>query len=118
MRHLEDKLHEEVWRVLRYALPADAVAVSHENRQNGAREGARRKKRGCLPGWPDVQILYRGRSILIELKSQRGSLSPAQREMHERIEGAGGDVAVCRTVDGVLAYLRCCGVPLRAEVMA
>lgn len=118
MKRPEDRLHEQVWNALRYALPADAVCTSHENRQNGIREGARRKRRGCLAGWPDIEILWNGRPYLIELKVPGGSLSPVQRDMHERIERAGVSVAVCRSVDGVLNYLSTCGLPMRAEVMA
>lgn len=118
MKRPEDRLHEQVWRALTYALPADAVCTSHENRQNGIREGARRKRRGCLAGWPDIQIIWSGRTYLIELKAPGGSLSPVQRDMHERIERAGVPVAVCRSVDGVLNYLSACGLPMRGEVMA
>ncbi|QEH97310.1 VRR-NUC domain-containing protein [Gluconobacter thailandicus] len=118
MKRPEDRLHEQVWDALRYALPSDAVCTSHENRQNGAREGARRKRRGCLAGWPDIQILWRGRTYLIELKALRGTLSDAQREMHARIEAAGVCVAVCRSVDDVFSALTEWGFELRAEVAA
>ena len=118
MKRPEDRLHETVWRVLKYALPDDAVAISHENRQNGLREGARRKRRGCLPGWPDLQILWARRCILIELKATTGRVSEAQKEMHARLERAGVGVAVCRSVPDVLAYLTACGVPLKAAVTA
>ncbi|MBS1029227.1 VRR-NUC domain-containing protein [Gluconobacter albidus] len=119
MKRLEDRLHEQVWNALRYALPADAVCTSHENRQNGIREGARRKRRGCLAGWPDIQIIWNSRTYLIELKAPGGgSLSSVQKDMHERIERAGGSVAVCRSVDGVLNYLSACGLPMRGAVMA
>lgn len=118
MKRPEDRLHEQVWNALRYSLPADAVFISHENRQNGIREGARRKRRGCLAGWPDIQIIWNSRTYLIELKAPGGSLSSVQRDMHERIERAGVPVAVCRSVDGVLNYLSACGLSMRGEVMA
>lgn len=118
MKRPEDTLHEAVWLALKLALPPEAVAISHENRQNGPREGARRKKRGCLPGWPDLEIVHAGRHHLIELKTPVGTLSKAQREMHARLTQAGGSVAVCRSVDAVLAHLAACGVPVRARVSA
>lgn len=118
MNRTEDRLHEQVWNVLRHALPHGAVCTSHENRQNGALEGARRKKRGCIPGWPDMQVLWKNRVFFIELKAPGGALSKAQRDLHEQIEATGHDVAVCRSVEAVLAYLESCGIPLKAEVMA
>ncbi|CAI9119565.1 VRR-NUC domain-containing protein [Brytella acorum] len=116
--HAEDKLHTFVWRVLNFALPDDAVAWSAENRQNGMREGARRKARGCVPGVPDLHVTYAGRTLYIELKTETGRVSKEQRELHARLRRAGAVVAVCRSADAVLEFLRAEGVPVKAQVMA
>jgi hypothetical protein len=43
-------------------------------------------------------------------------LSAAQRETHRRLIYSGAEVMLCRSVEGVEAALRECGVPLRATV--
>jgi hypothetical protein len=50
---------------------------------------------GSRQGWPDWVII--GNGILYrELKSQRGTVSPEQRAVGERITAAGGDWSVWR----------------------
>ncbi|KXV48735.1 hypothetical protein AD945_06180 [Gluconobacter albidus] len=116
--HTEDRLHQHIWNALQFILPAGAVPQSFENRQNGAREGARRKARGCLPGWPDLGIVWNERTYYIELKAPKGRLSPEQKVKHAELRAAGAKVGVCRSLDEVIDFLRSVGMPVRAEVMA
>lgn len=50
------------------------------------------------PGWPDSTIIG-SRVIFRELKSERGSLTPEQRGVGERLTGAGQDWALWRPRD-------------------
>lgn len=118
VEHREDKLHQFIWRALNMLLPDDCVAWSNENRRNGIREGARRKARGCIAGVPDMEFHYRGRALCVELKAERGRLSPEQRVLHARLKAAGTPVAVCRSLDDVIDFLRAQGVPVKGAVMA
>lgn len=79
MNHAEDRLHKAIWCQLQRLLPDGAVAQSFENRQNGAIEGRRRKERGCLPGWPDMGIVWNTRTCYIELKTAAGSCQRSRR---------------------------------------
>lgn len=116
--HTEDRLHQHIWRALQFVLPPGAVAQSFENRGNGQREGARRKARGCLPGWPDMGIVWDTRTHYIELKAPKGRLSSEQKEKHAELRAAGAKVGVCRSLDEVVDFLRECDIPVRGEVMA
>jgi len=60
-------------------------------------------------------VIYKGRAIFIELKTKTGTVSKAQRAMHTRLTLSGAPVAVCRSVEGVAAFLEQV-VPLRAKV--
>lgn len=117
----EDELHQSVadalWSGL---LPSDAVWTTWELRNAaGQIEGARRKRLGALPGWPDIGVLWDGRLVLIELKRSRyGALSEAQRALHPRLHAAGHPVAVCRSVPEVLDTLRGRGIPVRGRCAA
>jgi hypothetical protein len=46
---------------------------------------AKLKWLGVKPGVPDIFIVWRGRSIFIELKAHKGSLSDAQKAMQQRL---------------------------------
>jgi hypothetical protein len=102
---------------LRILVPPDAVVTTWELRNaKDAIEGARRKRLGALPGWPDMGVFWAGRVVLLELKRERGGyLSPAQRELHPRLALAGFPVAVCHTVvealDAVALH-----IPLRGRL--
>jgi hypothetical protein len=117
---LEDELHFTVYRALRVLLPDDAVLNTWELRNAVSMvEGARRKRLGALPGWPDMGVFYRGRVALLELKRRRyGRLSEAQAALHPRLAAAGFPVTVCRTADEALAAVAACGVPLRGRCAA
>lgn len=58
---------------------------------------------GMKKGVPDIILIHDSRAHFIELKSAKGVLSPAQREVHEALARAGCPVAVCRNIDDVRA---------------
>ena len=117
-RHEEDRLHTYIWKALQFILPDDAIAWSTENRQMGPREGLRRKMRGCIPGVPDMEIHYQCRSLFSEIKTPKGTMNKAQRDMHKRLKAARMPVAVCRSLEDVLFFLESHDVPLKGVVMA
>lgn len=55
-------------------------------------------RRSWLPGWPDLVIIG-DRTIYRELKTERGTLSPEQRDVGGRLTRAGQDWAVWRPRD-------------------
>lgn len=59
------------------------------------------------PGVPDLVVVWRGRTVFMEVKAPGGRLSPAQCETCAAIEAAGGQVAVVRSVDEALHALQC-----------
>lgn len=116
----EDDLHFAVYCALRVLLPSAAVVNTWELRNAvSAAEGARRKRLGALPGWPDMGVFWEGRLALLELKRERGGvLSPAQRLLHPRLAVAGFPVAVCHSVVEALDAVAAAGIPVRGRVAA
>lgn len=118
MNRPEEQMQRAVAAFLDAALPPDAVWWAVPN-QRGTRkrfEMGVLKALGVKPGVPDVQVIHRGRPILIELKAPKnGRRSPDQVEMHNRITLAGGVVATCRSVEEVAAFLGQI-VPLRGRL--
>ncbi len=58
-----------------------------------------RNSKGCEPGMPDWVIVGTTGILWRELKRESGSLTPAQREVGERITRAGGNWKVWRPSD-------------------
>ncbi len=115
----EDSFHITVAQYLDLALPHDAAwtTVEHGGYRTKAERG-KLKAKGLTPGWPDIQIIFRGQSINIELKAPGGTLSPAQKLMHAQLSRAGALVFTAWRIEEVEGYLRGCGVPLRASTGA
>lgn len=101
-------------------LPIGHVQLTGQQAAKFARLGVKR-------GWPDVLVLY-GHTYGIELKRPGARLSKArivptrrggrrmvagQVEVFPRLEAAGMRIAVCATLEDVLAALRAWGVPVR-----
>ncbi len=111
----EDGFHMAVAQFLDLALPRDAAWTTVEcGGERPTREAERLKAKGVKPGWPDVQIVYRGRLIVIELKAPGKTPSKIQKAMHEQLILAGALVYPAATrlehVEGFLSAI----MPLRA----
>jgi hypothetical protein len=67
--------------------------------------GAILKGQGVVAGVPDLILVHAGRCFGLELKSDNGRLSDAQRETHERLRQAGAHVAVAHGLDAAIKQL-------------
>ena len=117
-KHDEDDMLHTTMQYLKVALPPDAIA--HHSPGEGKRsKGAQiaLSRSGYCKGWPDIEVIHRGRAYFIELKAARGVVSAAQKETHRRLIYCGAEVMLCRSPEDVERSLRECGVPLRASVM-
>jgi hypothetical protein len=81
-----------------------------------AMSGLMRKRRGVKPGVPDTLVWYRRKSITIEMKSQAGRCSAAQRSAREALIRAGAEWWVCRTARAAMWALKRSGVRFRQIV--
>lgn len=125
----EDRLHEDVADALDKLLapPAEWSTFPAGHTPLEPRYGAKLERMGLKPGWPDILVQHQG-SFGLELKTQNGRLTrtrlvrnrrgglrqvTGQEEMFPRLQRAGMKIAICRSVDDVLAALEGWGVPLR-----
>jgi penicillin-binding protein-related factor A (putative recombinase) len=60
---------------------------------------------GSAPGVPDLVGVYEGRLLAIEIKTDKGKLSPQQKYFLEKIAEAGGIAFVARSVEDVIDNL-------------
>ena len=85
---------------------------------HSAMSGLMRKRRGVKSGVPDTLVWYRRKSITIEMKSQSGRCSAAQRAAREALIRAGAEWWVCRTASAAMWALKRSGVRFRELVHA
>ena len=98
-----------------------------------AQQAAALSRAGVKRGLPDILVIAppAGRLYGIELKLRKGTLSKTrvvltrrgsprilegQEEVFARLEAAGMEIAIARSVDEVLDQLRRWGIPLRGRV--
>ncbi len=73
-------------------------------------EAGRFRAEGVVAGVPDLVLLANGRAYFLELKADKGRLSPAQRDVQEQLTAAGGTVATAYGLDAALAQLTAWGL--------
>ena len=77
----------------------------------------KRKRQGVRSGWVDIEVIYKGRFIGIELKTKKGRVSEAQKKCHDDITLAGGLVTVCHSLTEVMDFMEtACGYSKRGDI--
>ncbi len=51
----------------------------------------------CIPGFPDLLVIWRGKVIGVEVKVIGGTLTEGERQLHARWKGCGVEVEIVRT---------------------
>jgi hypothetical protein len=128
----EGDLHECVATALDHLLlpPARWTTINAGHVKLTGQQAAKLHRVGVKPGWPDIEILHSGQVYGVELKKIGGALSrtrtvrtkrgalrmlEGQTDEFPRLIAAGMKIAVCHTVDEVLAALAAWGLPLRSH---
>ena len=84
----------------KYLDPADTFWTSLENKPISRLSGIFQKRRGVRSGLPDVQVIWRGKPIFIELKSRAGVASKVQKQVRLEMLLAGADWWLARSARG------------------
>ena len=113
MADREGPIQAAIVAYLRAVLPADNIVAHVRNEVatrggNAARQIATAKRRGLVPGFPDLLVIRHHPLPLacFEVKAEGNYATPAQREIHDRLRALGCQVAVVRSVDDVRDCLR------------
>lgn len=68
---------------------------------------------GTRPGWPDIEVGWRGEMLFFEVKSPTGTISAEQVEVLAGLRRQGFKCAVVRSVSDAQAHLTSWGLPIR-----
>jgi len=108
------KDHDQLVHDIIVAASASGQAVLYAN-QSGYDPRARRKCGGC-PGFPDIYGWNKlGLFFGLEVKTGMGRLSPVQKIWHDMARRTGACVAVVRSVEEAMAFLRVPVLRVRAK---
>lgn len=80
-------------------------SVPNEGKRT-ASTAAKLKANGLRAGVPDLMLIRDGRAYGLELKTETGRISPAQRACHAEFTSAGATVSVAFGLDDAIATLR------------
>lgn len=97
----ESRLQQEcyVWFWNYYCLPEHSPRGLILHVPNGTREGRKYFSSGLYPGAADLLIVWKGMAYFIELKTETGRQTPAQKAFQAHAIGAGAFYAVVRSIE-------------------
>ena len=114
---VEGPVHRAVLDALQLRLGVRYIVQHTPNRPRSKVQGGREKRLGAVRGWPDLAVYGPGKlgpTVWFgEVKPPGVPVPGYQRELHDRLRGAGFAVAVLRGVDDVEAALAEWGLPIR-----
>lgn len=100
MKGPELKIHIAIFNWIKAVAPQCIPFHAANGGWRTASEGAQFQALGVLPGIPDIGVIASGGCVYwIEVKSDEGTLSKAQRAVHERFMLMSVPYAVCRSID-------------------
>jgi hypothetical protein len=99
----------------RHLDPTCTFWTSLENKPLSRISGYLQVKRGVRSGLPDLEVIWRGKPIFIELKSRRGVASKAQKQIRLELLPSGAAWYMARSARAALMALHLEGVVFRRK---
>jgi hypothetical protein len=93
--------------------PSTTFWTAVENQPRSLLSGLLQRRRGVRSGLPDTMIVFRQRSIFIEMKSRAGTASKAQKQVRAELVAAGAQWWMARSAVAALVALHRSGVAFR-----
>jgi VRR-NUC domain len=95
----EDNIQIALIRWITYQYPQAVVLHIHNESKRSRFEVWKAKKMGMQKGASDLLIFFNGKSIAIELKSDKGKVKPEQIVWQTRFKESGHSAFICRGFD-------------------
>lgn len=104
---MEEKLHQDcyVWFHNTYPELRGLLCYNLNNSRNKI-DGARNRAKGLQEGRSDFSYYRKGVAWMIELKTEAGSQSPAQKVWQAKMEGEGFQYVVIRSLSEFQDFIR------------
>lgn len=107
MKHQEDILQQSVFKWFSLQYPEKRGLLFHvpNGGKRSAIEAGKFKSMGVVPGVCDLLLIHAGRLYGIELKTEKGKLSPHQINIHKIWRRSGVVVYVCYGLDQAKSFI-------------
>jgi len=118
-KHSEHALQVAVARMLAIVLDPEKTwwsGIDHGAGKMTPASAGLRRARGVKRGLPDIIILFNSGLLGIELKSDKGRLSPEQIEAGNYWISLGHDIVVARSLEDVQEILLAWNIPMRTRM--
>ncbi len=113
LRITEDQLQKSVVQYLTMVFPPNGDVLFFHVPNGGRRdirEASKFKAMGVRPGVADLIFLSPGATHFIELKTDSGRQTPAQKDFARLVDRLGLDYQICRSIDEVSATIKTWGL--------
>lgn len=114
----ESVLQAQIVQWLRWSLPASAFLTAFPAGGGGRVRGAKLKRMGLVPGFPDLLLIWNGEAYGLEVKTAKGRVSQEQVDCHMQLAKAGMSVVIIRSVAEAERTCLQLRIPLRARIAA
>jgi VRR-NUC domain len=113
-RNAEARLQAAIVEYVRAVAPDVLVFHVPNGGLRTPAEAARMRWQGVVAGVPDLCLIAPGgRAFFLEVKTERGSLSSAQRDVHGWLTALGTGPAVVRSIDDVHRAFQAWQIPTK-----
>jgi hypothetical protein len=98
-REPELTLQSEIVESIKKILKRDVMLTAFPSGGGGRIRGGKLKRAGLVAGWPDLQLIRKGKYYGLEIKTPVGVLSPVQKKIHSELTQNGCKVAIARSAE-------------------
>ena len=106
MRHRESQLQIRCVSWFRYQYPQYVIMSTPNGGVRSKTEAAIMKAEGMLAGASDLTIFADGRVLFVEMKTDKGRQSSAQKDFQRKVEGLGFRYVICRSLEDFMEHVR------------
>lgn len=103
---LEDLIQMNIVNTVRMAYPKVFLFACPNGGYRTASTGRTLKKTGTVAGVSDLIMLYRGRVIFIEVKSQKGRQQDSQKIFQNKVEAEGHQYWIVKSAGEMLDKIK------------
>ena len=98
-REPELTLQSEIVEFIKTILNDDVMITAFPSGGGGRIRGGKLKRAGLVAGWPDLQLISKGKYYGLEIKTPVGVLSPVQKKIHSELINSGCKVGIARSIE-------------------
>ena len=106
MKHLEDLIQQNIVNAVRLNYPKSLIYSVPNGGKRNLIEAKRLKRTGTLAGASDLIFLFENKVIFVEVKTEKGIQSIAQKDFKKKVEALGHQYWIVRSANEMLEKIK------------